>query len=138
MEFYNTNITKFGSIFFHIQSNKTENKTLKHISDDISGHIRHQNHMGLIAEENSDGSRRTIMTKEIIIVQVTTVSTTTTVISPIAAAAAKASWNKPDINDHLSADERKRLSDSMEKREWLTKRPVSPLRRKTLSKLPNL
>ncbi|CAB4414726.1 unnamed protein product [Rhizophagus irregularis] len=37
----------------------------------------------------------------------TIVSTTTTVISPIAEAAAKASWNKPDINDHLSADERK-------------------------------
>ncbi|CAB4414507.1 unnamed protein product [Rhizophagus irregularis] len=50
----------------------------------------------------------------------TIVSTTTTVISPIAEAAAKASWNKPDINDHLSADERK----DMEKCEWLTKRPV--------------
>ncbi|CAG8738381.1 11084_t:CDS:2, partial [Rhizophagus irregularis] len=37
----------------------------------------------------------------------TIASTTTTVISPIAEAAAKASWNKPDINDHLSADERK-------------------------------
>jgi hypothetical protein len=118
--------------------------------------------MGLIAEENSDGSHRTIMTKRnhssasvsreasdvtsttVVTTSTTytastTVSTTTTVISPIAAAAAKASWNKPDINDHLSADERKRLSDSMEKREWLMKRPVSPLlRRKTLSKLPNL
>ncbi|CAB4397147.1 unnamed protein product [Rhizophagus irregularis] len=132
----------------------------------ISGHIKHQksfeSSMGLIAEENSDGSHRTIMTKRnhssasvsreasdatsttIVTTSTTytastTVSTTTTVISPIAAAAAKASWNKPDINDHLSADERKRLSDSMEKREWLTKRPVSPLlRRKTLSKLPNL
>ncbi|CAB4445847.1 unnamed protein product [Rhizophagus irregularis] len=124
----------------------------------ISGHIKHQksfeSSMGLIAEENSDGSHRTIMTKRnhssasvsreasdatsttIVTTSTTytastTVSTTTTVISPIAAAAAaKASWNKPDINDHLSADERKRLSDSMEKREWLTKRPVSPLLRK--------
>ncbi|CAB4397154.1 unnamed protein product [Rhizophagus irregularis] len=132
----------------------------------ISGHIKHQksfeSSMGLIAEENSDGSHRTIMTKRnhssasvsreasdatsttIVTTSTTytssiTVSTTTTVISPIAAAAAKASWNKPDINDHLSADERKGFSDSMEKREWLTKRPVSPLlRRKTLSKLPNL
>ncbi|CAB4414524.1 unnamed protein product [Rhizophagus irregularis] len=111
----------------------------------ISGHIKHQksfeSSMGLIAEENSDGSHRTIMTKRnhssasvsreasdatsttIVTTSTTytastTVSTTTTVISPIAAAAAKASWNKPDINDHLSADERKRLSDSIEKREW--------------------
>ncbi|GBC03649.1 hypothetical protein RclHR1_05230011 [Rhizophagus clarus] len=133
----------------------------------ISGHIKHQksfeSSMGLIAEENSDGLHRTIMTKRnhsnvsvsreasdatsttVVTTSTTytastTVCTTTTVISPIAAAAAKASWNKPDINDHLNVDERKRLSaDSMEKREWLTKRPVSPiLRRKTLSKLPNL
>ncbi|PKY51844.1 hypothetical protein RhiirA4_546789 [Rhizophagus irregularis] len=65
--------------------------------------FRHQksfeSSIGLIAEENSDGSHRQ---KEIIVVRV-----------PIAAVAAKASWNKPDINDHLSADERKRLSDSM-------------------------
>ncbi|PKC50134.1 hypothetical protein RhiirA1_487279, partial [Rhizophagus irregularis] len=94
----------------------------------ISGHIKHQksfeSSMGLIAEENSDGSHRTIMTKRnhssasvsreasdatsttIVTTSTTytastTVSTTTTVISPIAAAAAKASWNKPDINDHL-------------------------------------
>ncbi|CAG8679576.1 12246_t:CDS:2 [Rhizophagus irregularis] len=89
----------------------------------ISGHIRQksfESSMGLIAEENSDGSRRTIMTKRN--------------HSSATEAAAKASWNKPDINDHLSADERKRLSDSMEKREWLTKRPVLPhLRRQTLS-----
>ncbi|PKY29311.1 hypothetical protein RhiirB3_530416 [Rhizophagus irregularis] len=60
----------------------------------------------LIAEENSDGSRRTIMTKRNHN-SASVTSTTTTVISPIAEAAAKASWNKPDINDHLSADERK-------------------------------
>ncbi|CAB4414724.1 unnamed protein product [Rhizophagus irregularis] len=69
----------------------------------ISKNFRHQksfeSSIGLIAEENSDGSHRQ---KEIIVVRV-----------PIAAVAAKASWNKPDINDHLSADERKRLSDSM-------------------------
>ncbi|PKC06323.1 hypothetical protein RhiirA5_419741 [Rhizophagus irregularis] len=34
-------------------------------------------------------------------------TSTTIVLYPIAEAAAKASWNKPDINDHLSADERK-------------------------------
>jgi hypothetical protein len=79
----------------------------------ISGHIKHQksfeSSMGLIAEENSDGSHRTIMTKRnhssasvsreasdvtftVVTISTTytastTVSTTTTVISPITAAA---------------------------------------------------
>ncbi|CAB4445846.1 unnamed protein product [Rhizophagus irregularis] len=86
-----------------MQSNKIETK-----------HLTHQ-WRRLIAEENSDGSRArsatstTIVTTDLnhIYTASTTVSTTTTVISPIAEAAAKASWNKPDINDHLSADERK-------------------------------
>ena len=133
----------------------------------ISGHIKHQksieSSMGLIAEENSDGSHRTIMTKRnrssasvrreasdttlttVVTTSTTfsastTVSTTTTVISPSAAAAAKASWNNPDdIKENLNDNDSKRLSESMEKREWLTKRPVSPLpRRKTISRLSNL
>jgi hypothetical protein len=85
----------------------------------ISGHIKHQksieSSMGLIAEENSDGSHRTIITRKnrsstsvrreasnttlttVVTTSTTfsastTVSTTTTVISPSAAAAAKASW----------------------------------------------
>ncbi|RIA94330.1 hypothetical protein C1645_760341 [Glomus cerebriforme] len=132
----------------------------------ISSHVKHQksfeSSMGLIAEENSDGTHRMITTKKnhssvsisreasdatsttLVTTSTTysastTVSTTTTVISPAAVAAAKASWNKPDDIDHLDLDERKRLSDSMEKREWLSKRPVSPLpRRNTSSKLSNL
>ncbi|CAG8737955.1 2514_t:CDS:2 [Rhizophagus irregularis] len=96
----------------------------------ISGHIKHQksfeSSMGLIAEENSDGSHRTIMTKR----NHSSVSQQ----QPL-----KLLGINLILIDHLSADERKRLSDSMEKREWLFKRPVSPLLRiKTLSKLPNL
>uniref|UniRef100_U9UQP8 Uncharacterized protein n=1 Tax=Rhizophagus irregularis (strain DAOM 181602 / DAOM 197198 / MUCL 43194) TaxID=747089 RepID=U9UQP8_RHIID len=69
--FYNTNITKFDSIFFIYKAIKPKTK---HSNTSMTsrfalanatrkGHIRHQNHMGLIAEENSDGSRRAIMTK---------------------------------------------------------------------------
>ncbi|GBC03644.1 hypothetical protein RclHR1_05230006 [Rhizophagus clarus] len=165
----NLNSTVFSNISNGINTNASisgnENSNNLDVRR-ISGHIKHQksfdSSMGLIAEENSDGLHRTIMTKRnhsnvsvsreasdatsttVVTTSTTytastTVCTTTTVISPIAAADAKASWSKPDINDHYNIDERKRLSDSMEKREWLTKRPVSPiLRRKTLSKLPNL
>ncbi|RGB31538.1 hypothetical protein C1646_763968 [Rhizophagus diaphanus] len=101
----------------------------------------HSNSSASVSREASDANSTTILPQPhiLLVLQYQLVSTITTAISPIAAAAAaKASWNKPDINDHLSADERKRLTDSMEKHEWLTKRPVSPLlRRKTLSKLPN-
>jgi hypothetical protein len=85
-----------------------------------------------VSREASDVTSTTVVTTSTTYTASTTVSTTTTVISPVAAATANASWNKPDINDHLSADERKRLSDSMEKREWLMKRPVSPLLRRKI------
>ncbi|PKY36313.1 hypothetical protein RhiirB3_533498, partial [Rhizophagus irregularis] len=58
-----------------------------------------------VSREASDATSTTIVTTSTTYyTDSTTVSTsTTTAISPIAAAAAKASWNKPDINDHLSA-----------------------------------
>ncbi|UZO01578.1 uncharacterized protein OCT59_020090 [Rhizophagus irregularis] len=109
----------------------------------ISGHIKHQksfeSSMGLIAEENSDGSHRTIMTKR----NHSSVSVSREAFDATSTTIQQQPLKLLGINliliDHLSADERKRLSDSMEKREWLFKRPVSPLLRiKTLSKLPNL
>ncbi|CAI2163091.1 5977_t:CDS:2 [Funneliformis geosporum] len=91
-----------------------------------------------VSREASDITSNTVITASTTFSTSTTISmtTTTTLITPDAAAAAKASWDKPDsLDDRLNEgerEERKRISESLEKREWLAKRPISTIARKTL------
>ncbi|CAG8659492.1 13043_t:CDS:2, partial [Funneliformis mosseae] len=131
------------SISSHIKHQKSFESSMDLITEEDRGSCQQtttttkRNRSSIsVSREASDVNSNTVITASTTFSTSTTISTTTTttLITPDAAAAAKASWDNPDsLDDRLDEDERKRISESLEKREWLSKRPISTIaRRKTL------